>query len=226
MTEKEKKAAYYQANREKVLASVKAYRLANIETIRAKDRIRGAKQRQTPEYVSRRNAYCLKNKTQLAESKKRYAAKNRDRIKANQRRWYEDNRKHVIDRVTARQREDCERVKAYKKRWAKKRLQEHPEIFLSNTRARRAMKKGAEIGTDRKAYRAFLKFVRSAPRLTCYWCGEVVPKKRREVDHIVPIIRGGKDDVHNLCCSCVTCNRTKNDKPPEVFTGQYELAFC
>lgn len=51
----------------------------------------------------------------------------------------------------------------------------------------------------------------------CVYCKtEVGPF---ECDHIHPVSRGGTDDLENLCCACVTCNRSKGAKTIEEWTG-------
>lgn len=44
---------------------------------------------------------------------------------------------------------------------------------------------------------------------TCQYCGGHPPDKTLEVDHIVPVCKGGTDDIHNLITSCFDCNRGK-----------------
>lgn len=43
----------------------------------------------------------------------------------------------------------------------------------------------------------------------CAYCLE--PAESR--DHVVPLSRGGSDDIDNLVPACLTCNKSKNDKP-------------
>ena len=64
------------------------------------------------------------------------------------------------------------------------------------------------------AVEAFYLMVRTAPRLRCYLCGRIVPKKKRHVDHVVPLSLGGLHAVENLACACASCNLAKKDKPP------------
>lgn len=45
---------------------------------------------------------------------------------------------------------------------------------------------------------------------TCTYCG--ARGVRLECDHIVPISRGGSNDIENLATACFTCNRSKRDK--------------
>ncbi|MEN6290684.1 MAG: HNH endonuclease [Methanobacterium sp.] len=44
---------------------------------------------------------------------------------------------------------------------------------------------------------------------TCQYCGRRAPEVVLEVDHIVPLSKGGKDDDENLTTSCRECNRGK-----------------
>lgn len=46
----------------------------------------------------------------------------------------------------------------------------------------------------------------------CQYCGRSAPDVILEVDHIVPVAKGGKNDVMNLITSCRDCNRGKGKK--------------
>ena len=49
----------------------------------------------------------------------------------------------------------------------------------------------------------------------CQYCDkEIQDESDYEMDHIVPIIRGGKDNYPNLAASCRDCNQKKFDKTP------------
>jgi 5-methylcytosine-specific restriction endonuclease McrA len=43
----------------------------------------------------------------------------------------------------------------------------------------------------------------------CHHCGGQVPPKDLTMDHLVPIIRGGKSTKGNLVPSCKTCNSVR-----------------
>jgi 5-methylcytosine-specific restriction endonuclease McrA len=38
-----------------------------------------------------------------------------------------------------------------------------------------------------------------------------------QVDHVIPVSRGGSDDLSNLVAACYECNKSKLDRPYEVF---------
>lgn len=49
---------------------------------------------------------------------------------------------------------------------------------------------------------------------TCYYCGGGVPPKELTMDHLVPIIRGGKSAKNNLVTACKDCNSKKKHSLP------------
>ncbi len=49
-------------------------------------------------------------------------------------------------------------------------------------------------------------------RFTCQYCGRGVPDVVLQVDHILPVSEGGKDDIRNLVTACVDCNLGKSAK--------------
>ena len=58
----------------------------------------------------------------------------------------------------------------------------------------------------------------------CYLCGTSTPKARRgtykenapELDHIIPLAKGGTHTKDNLACCCRACNHKKSDSMPRV----------
>ncbi|MCK4815985.1 HNH endonuclease, partial [bacterium] len=44
---------------------------------------------------------------------------------------------------------------------------------------------------------------------TCQYCGKSSPRVVLEVDHIIPINKGGENNLENLTTSCFDCNRGK-----------------
>jgi len=49
-------------------------------------------------------------------------------------------------------------------------------------------------------------------RNTCQSCGARAPDVELEVDHKIPVSKGGTDDESNLITKCKDCNRGKGDK--------------
>jgi hypothetical protein len=55
-------------------------------------------------------------------------------------------------------------------------------------------------------------------RHTCQYCGRRAPDVELEVDHLIPVARGGTDAFENLITSCRECNSGKSAKLIERFT--------
>lgn len=43
----------------------------------------------------------------------------------------------------------------------------------------------------------------------CYFCKQIIPPRELTMDHIVPIIRGGKSTKGNVVPACKQCNSQK-----------------
>ena len=52
----------------------------------------------------------------------------------------------------------------------------------------------------------------------CYYCGEKVAWDECHIDHVIPISRGGSNDISNLVITCSVCNLEKHNKFPWEFS--------
>ncbi|NTU43404.1 MAG: HNH endonuclease [Nitrospirales bacterium] len=43
----------------------------------------------------------------------------------------------------------------------------------------------------------------------CYYCNAKIPPKELTMDHIVPLVRGGKSVKSNIVAACKECNNKK-----------------
>ena len=59
----------------------------------------------------------------------------------------------------------------------------------------------------------------------CYLCGEFVDFDSFEVEHKIPLSKGGTNDLKNLFCSCHCCNSIKQDIYPKDFIEKISRIF-
>lgn len=76
---------------------------------------------------------------------------------------------------------------------------------------------GEDIKRERNAARVLREsswWKRKLSRGRCYYCNAQVPPKELTMDHIVPIIRGGKSVKSNVVTACKECNNKKKHLLP------------
>ena len=54
----------------------------------------------------------------------------------------------------------------------------------------------------------------------CAYCGCEIKFKEMQADHVVPLYRGGKDEIDNLLPACRSCNHYKSTLTVEEFREQ------
>src|SRR6267154_2262929 len=137
-------------------------------------------------------AYRETNKAQDLARKKEYQQKHKEQGAACVKR-YRDKHK---DRVIAR-----------KKRYRETHLDQYKAQCRStrhNRRARIRKAEGKHTTADvRKQY--------ERQKGRCYYCKVKVGTKY-QVDHVIPLAKGGSNGPENLVIACPTCNHSKHDK--------------
>lgn len=252
-TEEEKRLRdreYYLKNREKKLAYLKKYNIENKDKIR--QRCAAKYQKNLEVERSKRRAYEATHRKEAITRASNWVAANRERNQHNQKVYRSKNAAHLQAYKAEYHKRNRNKIRAYNIAYRIKhksnlkarsdayrqanrgvikarnnaRYEKYPEVYLANAAKRKAVKKRAAIGTDRKSYALFLRHIRTAEKIPCYWCKKPTSRNDRHKDHIIPLSRGGPDAVENLCCSCARCNLQKQSKLPEEFAGQFELRFC
>jgi len=119
-----------------------------------------------------------------------------------------------------RQREAC---KEHRKEWAKnyrpsqetinkqrelqrKNYRENKDRYAVNSSKRRSLKVGNGGSHTPKEWIDLLEKY----NYTCLCCGATNVKMTK--DHIVPISKGGRDDINNIQPLCITCNISKHTR--------------
>lgn len=185
---KAKVRQYAEANRERRLEQQREYREANAERIKANKR--EYHKAHAEEVRARVKAWQRANPEQRKAQRARYREKYRAEIRAKS-----------LARYYQLMAENPEKVRAWRRSWAKTK-----NGILAN-RAARTARRGAAHTPEA------LEWIASLEDPICHYCG----KAATEIDHLVPISRGGTGELSNLATACRRCNARKNDMTYEEF---------
>lgn len=208
LTRAERKRAYGIKWRAANIEKKRAYDAARLENpeIRERKRQYAANRRANPEAKEKERQYfeALKETPEGREKLRMYQAK---RVATPEGRARKNS--HC---AKFRQRPGTkEKQRAYMVEWLK--TPEGRASYKAAAVKRRAAKKGADIA-DAKAIKAWIKGWRALAVVECNWCHARVKPGDVHIDHIMPLARGGKHTITNLCCSCAKCNREKGAMLP------------
>ena len=155
-----------------------------------------------PHRVEARRKYQEEHKEQISEYKKKWSEQNSDRVAAYKREYYERNREDVIARSEEWERNNAEKVRQFK---------------ANNRRTRRAAKYASSGNFTAQEFEELCEEYGNR----CLCCG--VTGVVLEADHVVPLSRGGSDDIGNIQPLCGTCNRGKFVETVDYRTGGRDL---
>jgi len=97
-------------------------------------------------------------------------------------------------------------------------VKDHSSEYAAHSAKRRALIAGSITGATASSLAEIKEIYRCAKedsKVRCYLCGELISIGHRQVDHIVPISKGGAHCPSNLAIACDECNLRKSDKMPE-----------
>lgn len=133
-------------------------------------------------------------------------------VDKNKRREYEASyRQKNLEQRRRLARESSARNKDHHKEVRRKYLQTDAgkSMYRKQTQKRYALKKSAFV-EDVSPMDLF-----NQQGGVCYLCQKVFEFKGMELDHVIPISRGGKHEKSNCKMACVKCNRSKGSRTPE-----------
>lgn len=168
-----------------------------------------------------------KTKEEKRESREIYRKTNIERITARNAEWRKRNKVKLASYFREYAKENSEKKNsqnrarylsgASMRQYQRKYRKTNPAKVRSFRQKRRAYKKQAPIGCI-KVIAAWDIEVRSKPR-NCYWCQQEISGSDIELDHVIPLARGGAHEIGNLCVSCKTCNSRKQHRPLAVWNS-------
>ena len=151
----------------------------------------------------------LKNPDKVKAKGDRWNAANPDRKRAHGKKWRNANPDKIAEKNKTYKILNAAKLKpandARVKQWRKA----NPEGVTKLSNARRARKNNAPGSHTTKEILDLLE----RQQFNCAACGTDISKKRH-LDHIVALSRGGSNFIINLQWLCPSCNCSKHDKDP------------
>lgn len=213
-------AKYRTENAEKIKALKKAYRTANPEKIK--------KQRKR-----HYQAHAEANR----EYARNYRAANPEKIREYNRLYYATNAQKEYERSKAYRVANSERLKQWQREYnaansekqrAYRRAYYAPEL----QRARRASNLdlyraiGNRYRSRKRAnggnYTAQqIREMRAAQAGICAYCKNQYDPDHLQIEHIIPVIQAGSNDISNICLACKKCNCSKKGRTPEQWVNRW-----
>jgi 5-methylcytosine-specific restriction endonuclease McrA len=141
-----------------------------------------------PHRVEARRKYYEEHKEQISEYKKIWMANNKESVDASKRNYYELNRDEVIARS---------------KKWGEDNPENVRQAKANNSRKRRAARHASRGNITAEEFEALC----DAYGNRCLACGDT--EAVLEADHVVPLTRGGTDNISNIQPLWASCNRKK-----------------
>jgi 5-methylcytosine-specific restriction endonuclease McrA len=148
-------------------------------------------------------SYRKNNREKIRQSNRLYHQRNADKLKAKSRDWYWSN----LERVREGRKIRYDRNRA---RWileAKKWKQRNPEMARESDRIS-VHKRRARL-QENGVYQITPKDIRRLYQSECIYCQSL---DEINLDHVIPIARGGRHSIGNLAPACRSCNQSKGSK--------------
>jgi len=132
--------------------------------------------------------------------------------RADGRRYYARNRPKFYAAAKLHRKRHPEVRRRDRARWR----EAHRDLYINNKRATDARRRGA---TGRHTAAEWAEVVRGF-KGRCAYCGTA---GRLERDHVIPLRRGGTNDISNIVPACPSCNRRKAGRTDVEFRAAEDL---
>ena len=181
--------------------------------------------------------YCQENAEYIAERTKQYCNDNREYISKRMKKWKEDNQEYLAIYMQQWRKDNAVDHKKYDKQYReenKEQIAMRMKQWAQTPKGKAAIKAAKH---NRRAAKLSAKGNHTSAEIlglfelqsgVCPYCKVKLHKTKRNsfhVDHILPLSKGGSNDISNIQLLCPKCNMSKHDKLPEEFASNFNKLF-
>lgn len=196
---KEYKKQYYKEHKEEKNEKDKQYRKEHKEEIKIKNK--KYREEHKKEKIIKDKQYYKENKERILEYQKQYRKENKNKIKEYKKQYYEDNKDEIAN---------------YQKQYR----ENNPEKCFNNNNKRRQLEESQGDGITKEQWLEMMEFF----DWKCAYSGKSISNnKNRTIDHIVPLINNGENEIWNLIPMLKACNSSKYTNNMEDWYIQQEF---
>jgi 5-methylcytosine-specific restriction endonuclease McrA len=188
------KKRYRDTHKEEISARMQIVRKDDPDRFRAHNRRYYQKHRN--KILLWRKRYYEEHPEKSKEKYKKYMELHGDEKYRKWRQWYEQNREIHNERT---------------KRWGLK--NRHKQLsYVHKRRARKLSNGGQYTNYEWEKLKEYYDY-------TCLCCNRKEPEIQLTIDHVIPIFRGGTNDISNIQPLCKRCNQSKHTKTTDYRKG-------
>ncbi len=156
-----------------------------------------------------------------------YGEKHREQLAERTRVWYQENKARASKRAAEYYKNNRVAILQYTKQWSRdnrekanktKRLWEiaNPEKYRAKVKLRKYRRRARERGAEGSFTAQDIIVIRESQRGRCFYCGTRLGDDYN-IDHFLPLSKGGTNNPSNLRLSCPKCNFSKGARNPQEF---------
>lgn len=123
--------------------------------------------------------------------------------------WKKKNRARVAEHNKTYRDKNSAKCKAARDSWRKEWRKTPAGIYSTKASSHSLCSAAVQFVFERN--------IKKHGRLTCYLCLIPLDFGRAQIEHSIPLSRGGANKVENLDIACGSCNQSKHSKTAEEF---------
>jgi hypothetical protein len=168
-------------------------------------------QRRKEKIIAQKKAAYAKNReAERDKARKRYRL-NREARLAQKKDYHAKNKKQQNEKSKQYYAGHKAESRAYKVEWRKA----NPHKVRASAARRRKFVKGVPNSYTGEQFEKLLERYKHR----CHWCGKKIVGSPH-ADHLIPLAKGGSNEISNIVPSCARCNLQKQAKMPWEFAGR------